>query len=249
MLSIIILTKNSEETLADTLESLNGFGEEIVVVDSASDDRTVEIAEHLGAKVFKHEFTDFASQRNFAISKAVGEWVLYLDDDEEITPEFKKEVLRAIEDYETDSKIGGYYIRRKTFYFGKDWGLTDRVQRLFYKDKFIEWEGVVHETPKIKGDFAEIESPVNHYTHRNLAQMVAKTNEWSEFEAHLRFKSGHPRMTWWRFIRVMVTAFLSSYFLNAGYKNGTEGLIEALFQSYSMFITYAKLWELQKKKE
>lgn len=249
MLSIIIITKNSEETLADTIESLNSLGEEIVVVDSNSDDRTAEIAEHLGAKVFKHEFINFSDQRNFAMSKAAGEWVLYLDDDEEITPEFKKEVKRTIEDYEKDSNIGGYFIRRKTFYYGKDWGLTDRIQRLFFKEKFITWEGVVHEAPKIEGEFGQIENPVNHYTHRDLAQMVAKTNEWSEFEAQLRFKSGHPKMSWWRFIRVMVTAFFSSYFLNRGYKNGTEGLIEGIYQSYSMFITYAKLWELQKKKD
>lgn len=246
MLSIIILTKNSEETLADTLESLKSFGDEIVVVDSNSDDRTNEIAEHLGAKVYKNEFIDFATQRNFAMSKINGDWVLYLDDDEEATAEFKKEVKRTIEDYDKDANIGGYFIHRKTYYFGKDWGFVDRVQRLFYKNRFVTWEGVVHETPKIKGEFGQVESPINHYTHRNLTQMVAKTNEWSEFEANLRFKSGHPQMSWWRFIRVMVSAFISSYIFNNGYKNGTEGFVEAVFQSYSMFITYAKLWEKQK---
>jgi glycosyltransferase involved in cell wall biosynthesis len=246
MLSIIILTKNSEETLADTLESLKSFGDEIIIIDSNSDDRTVEIAEHLGAKVYKHEFIDFATQRNYAISKASGDWVLYLDDDEEATPEFKKEVGRILEDYDKGANIGGYFIYRKTYYFGKDWGFTDRVQRLFYKNRFVAWEGVVHETPKIKGEFGQVENPINHYTHRNLTQMLAKTNEWSEFEANLRFKSGHPQMSWWRFVRVMATAFISSYFFNKGYRNRTEGFIEAVFQSYSMFITYAKLWEKQK---
>ena len=249
MFSIIVLTKNSEETLADTLESLKSFSDEIVVVDSNSDDRTVEIAEHLGAKVYKHEFVDFSSQRNYAISKTSGDWVLYLDDDEEVTAEFKKEVRHILEDYDKSTNIGGYFISRKTYYFGKDWGFADRVQRLFYKNRFITWEGVVHETPKIKGEFGQVESPVNHFTHRNLTQMVAKTNEWSEFEASLRLKSGHPQMSWWRFIRVMMSAFISSYVFNNGYRNGTEGFVEAIFQSYSMFITYAKLWEKQKNKK
>ncbi|OIP58182.1 MAG: hypothetical protein COX79_04860 [Candidatus Levybacteria bacterium CG_4_10_14_0_2_um_filter_36_16] len=249
MLSIIILTKNSEETLADTIESLKNFGDQLIVVDSGSDDRSVEVAKHLGATVFKNKFEDFSAQRNFAISKANNPWVLYIDDDEQITEEFKKEVKNTIAAYDKNSEIGGYYIRRKTFYYGKDWGFADKVQRLFYKEKFTRWHGVVHETPTIKGAFGEIERPINHYTHRSLSQMVEKTNEWSEYEAELRIKAGHPEMTWWRFFRVIVTAFFKSYVFEKGYKNGTEGIIEAIYQSFSIFITYAKLWEMQREKK
>ena len=78
--------------------------------------------------------------------------------------------------------------------------------------------------------------------------MVEKTNKWSESEAELRYKAGHPEMSWWRFLRVMFTAFTDSYFKEKGYKSGTAGLVEAVFQSFSMFITYAKLWEKQIKK-
>jgi len=111
----------------------------------------------------------------------------------------------------------------------------------------VAW--VVHETPTIKGAFGEIERPINHYTHRSLSQMVEKTNEWSEYEAELRIKAGHPEMTWWRFFRVIVTAFFKSYVFEKGYKNGTEGIIEAIYQSFSIFITYAKLWEMQREKK
>ncbi len=120
---------------------------------------------------------------------------------------------------------------------------------MFYKDRFIEWKGVVHETPKIKGEFGEISAPVLHYTHRDLTLMVDKTNKWSEYEADLRWKSHHPRMNVLRFIRVMATAFIGSYIGEKGYKNGTAGLVEAIYQAFSMFITYAKLWEKQIKKD
>src|SRR3990167_417999 len=106
---------------------------------------------------------------------------------------------------------------------------------------------VVIETPKIKGSFSEIKSPILHLTHRNLYQMLEKTNEWSEYEAKLRFDSKHPKMSWWRFLRIMLTAFFNSYLLEKGYKNGTAGIIESIYQSFSMFITYAKLWEKQNR--
>jgi|SRR3989344_2920421 len=245
MLSIIVLTHNSEEVIADCLESLRGLGDEIIVVDSESSDRTAQLAERLGAKVISHKFIDFADQRNFSISQTKGEWVLYLDSDEQATEEFKRNVKNVIEHFSENSGIGGYYIRRKTFYFGKDWGFVDRVQRLFYKPKFLSWYGKVHETPKAEGRFEVIEYPILHFTHRDLSQMVEKTNEWSEVEVDLRFRANHPQMNVVRFIRVMLTAFLRSYVFEKGYKNGTAGLVESMYQAFSMFITYAKLWEKQ----
>ena len=94
---------------------------------------------------------------------------------------------------------------------------------------------------------SEIKSPILHLTHRNLYQMLEKTNEWSEYEAKLRFDSKHPKMSWWRFLRIMLTGFFKSYLLEKGYKNGTAGIIESIYQSFSMFITYAKLWEKQNR--
>lgn len=248
MLSIIILTKNSELTLADCIGNVMPIADEFVVVDSGSTDRTVEVANIAGAKVVVREMTDFADQRNFAFKQAKGDWILFLDSDEFATKRFCAEVKNVISKHDDESEYGGYFIKRKTYYYGKDWGLTDQVQRLFKKDRFIKWEGTVHETPRIKGSFGYIQSPVHHFTHQNLSQMVKKTIEWSDHEANLRFESKHPQMTPLRFIRVMITGFFNSYFKDNGYKNGTEGFIEAIYQSYSMFITYAKLWELQNKK-
>lgn len=256
MLYVIILTNNDEAVIADCLDKAKELDGELIVIDSNSKDRTPDIARMMGARVVQHEFKDFATQRNFAIKQvptssrthdtadAPGDFVLYLDSDEHVTEEFVTEVKSIIET-DTNDDIGGYYIPRKTYYFGKDWGLTDQVQRLFKKSHFIKWEGVVHETPHIKGSFGQMASPVLHFTHRDLSQMVSKTNEWSEHEAQLRFDASHPSMTPLRFIRVMLTGFFDSYIRNKGYKNGTHGFIEGMYQGFSMFITYAKLWEKQ----
>ena len=107
------------------------------------------------------------------------------------------------------------------------------------------WYGKIHESPQVEGEIGELQNYILHYTHRDLGQMLDKTNEWSEVEAELRFKSDHPKMSWWRFPRVMISAFFDSYYKQKGYKAGIAGLIESIYQSFSIFITYAKLWEKQ----
>jgi glycosyltransferase involved in cell wall biosynthesis len=248
MISVIIISYNEEDVLEDALKSVYGFADEIILVDSGSRDKTLNIAKQYHARVVFHNFKDFSDQRNFGFEQSKGDWVFYLDSDERITDVFRKEVLQVIATYDKLQGKAGYYIKRKTFYFGKDWGFTDSVQRLFYRKKFIKWFGDVHETPKVKGDFGMLHAPILHKTHRNLSQMVEKTNKWSEYEAHLRLDSNHPYISWWRFPRVMVPVFFKAYIGNRGYKNGTLGLIESIYQAFSIFITYAKLWEQQVRK-
>lgn len=242
-ISVLIIAKNEEDVIADCIKSARDLADEIIVVDGGSDDNTVGVAEKLGAKVVRNTFKNFSDQRNLAASVAKNEWILYLDSDERATPEFISELKEKVGS--AASGIAGFWVRRKTFFYGKDWKFTDRVQRVFRKEKLKGWHGVVHETPEVDGRLEEIREPILHYTHRNLEQMVEKTNEWSEYEADLRLKSKHPKMTVWRFPRVMMTAFMGSYFRGGGYKNGTAGIAEAMYQSFSMFITYAKLWEKQ----
>lgn len=243
-IDVLILASNEEEVIEDAIRSVKGWASNIIVIDSESKDDTAEIARKNGARVVIHKFKDFSDQRNFAISQSSSEWVLYLDADERVTDEFQKEVEKKI----NEGRFDAFEIRRDTYYFGKRWGLTDKVLRLVKKEKFEKWEGIVHETAHVKGEVGLISSPIKHFTHRSLSQMVEKTNAWSNYEAKLRFDAKHPKMKWWRFLRVMMTEFLRSYFKEKGYKNGQYGFVEAIYQSYSIFITYAKLWELQNKK-
>ncbi len=243
MISVLIITKNEEDVIADAIVSVKGLADEVIVVDGGSDDKTTEVAEKHGAKIYKNKFKDFADQRNLAASLAKGDIIFYLDSDERVTPEFANELRERLA---LNPELSGFTIRRKTFFYGLDWHFVDRVERVFVKKKLKKWHGVVHETAEVEGKMGEVLEPILHYTHRNLEQMVKKTNEWSAYEAELRFTAKHPKMNVLRFVRIMLTGFFDSYFRQGGFRNGTAGIVEALYQSFSMFLTYAKLWELQR---
>jgi len=244
-ITVVILTANEQDVIELSVRSACLLTKNILVIDSHSSDRTVQIAKRNGAKVIAHQMTDFASQRNFALKQVKTDWVFYLDADEELNEKVIEEIdgITSI-----DVPFGGYYVKRDTYYFGKRWGFEDQVQRLFRTKKLKEWVGVVHETPHIEDSFGTLLNPIKHNTHRNLSQMLRKTNEWSEYEARLRLDSKHPKMNPLRFFRVMLTAFWDSYVHQKGYRNGTFGIIESMYQAFSMFVTYAKLWELQERK-
>lgn len=243
-LSVIVIAKNEEDRIADCLDSLS-FCDEIIVVDSGSEDRTKEIAKRMGAKVFDYMSDNFSSLRNFGLEKANNEWILYVDADERVTGALAFDIKYQI----VNSKYAVYKIRRKNFYFGShQWPFIEEIERLFKKKALKGWKGKLHESPIFEGNVGRLNGFLNHYTHRNLTSMVKKTIEWSEIEADLRFKSNHPKVTWWRFLRVMITAFFDSYIRQKGWKAATVGIVESLYQAFSIFITYARLWELQHKR-
>lgn len=246
-LTAVIIAKDEEEMIADVITSCD-FADEIIVVDNGSADRTVEIAKYLKAKVFSYETTDFSKLRNFGLEKASGDWVLYVDADERVTQELKNDLRSKIYDLRFKN-FGAFKIKRKNFYLGNhEWPYVEKIERLFKKEALKGWQGKLHESPVVNGEIGELEGFLLHYTHRDLTSMLKKTIEWSEVEAELRFKTNHPKIFWWRFPRVMLTAFFDSYIHQGGWKVGTIGFLESIYQSFSAFITYARLWELQQEK-
>lgn len=246
-LSIIIIAKNAEDHIADAIDSVKKIADEIIVVDNGSVDKTIEISEYLKAKVIKEDKKDFSQLRNIGLRAARGEWVFYLDTDERVTPSLMANISDQIEN--KNSNATAFKIKRKNFYFGNhEWPYIEKLERLFYKDSLKGWYGQLHESPRIEGEVLELEGFLLHYTHRDLTSMLEKTIEWSYLEAELRLKANHPKMTWWRFPRVMLTAFFNSFVIQKGWKAGTVGLIESMYQAFSAFITYARLWEMQNKK-
>lgn len=243
-ISVVILTKNSENLIADCIDSVS-FADEIIVIDDYSSDRTAELAKHLGASVYPYSSESFAKRRNLGLKKAKGRWILYLDVDERISPDLAETIQSVLE--RKKDIYAAYRLQRKNFYLGNnEWPTIEKLERLFKKSKLEEWYGDLHESPRVNGDIGDLDIGfVKHYTHQDLTSMLAKTIQWSKIEAELRLHAHHPKMSWWRFFRVMITAFYDSYIKQKGYKVGTAGLIESIFQAFSMFITYARLWELQ----
>ncbi|MFZ5932587.1 MAG: glycosyltransferase family 2 protein [Patescibacteria group bacterium] len=244
-ISAIVLTKNSEELIKDCLESLK-WANEIILVDDSSKDQTIEIAKSRGAKVFTFS-GDFSKKRNFGAKKAQGEWLLYVDADERVTPFLRKEIQAIVS---TPLPVySGYAIRRRNIFLGREmhWGgwWPDYVVRLMKKDSLLGWEGELHEQPKVEGEIGKLREALTHTSHRSLTEMVDKTNEWSEIEAKLLYKAHHPKMTWWRFLSAGWREFSERGIKKLGFLDGTVGVIEIIYQSFSRMITYAKLWEMQ----
>jgi len=246
-ISAVVVTRNEEARIASCLISLN-WVDEIIVVDNGSIDNTCGIAKSQGAVVVPvGNIRNFATLHDVGASKSHGDWLLYIDADETVSPELKSEILQCLS--RQSVAISGYRLVRKNSYLGRPWPKDEHILRLIRKDSLKGWYGSLHETARVTGVIADLSGAIYHDTHRNLTEMVSKTNEWSVEEAKLRFNAGHPPMRTWRFIRVMVTAFWSYYVVQGGWRVGTVGLIESVYQSFSMFITYAKLWELQDKQK
>ena len=248
-ISAIIIAKNEEGMIADCLDSV-AFCDEIIVIDGESKDRTKDIAEKMGARVFIEPFKDFATARNTGLAKAGGEWVFYIDADERISPALQNSIKHYISRKEGENEIASCSVKRKNFYFGKhEWPYIEIMERLFKRNRFKGWYGKLHETPRIEGKTTILDGFLHHYTHRDLTSMLTKTIVWSTVEARLRFDADHPQMKWWRFPRVMIGIFYQSYISQKSYTMGTVGLLESMYQSFSIFCTYAKLWEMQQKEK
>jgi glycosyltransferase involved in cell wall biosynthesis len=243
-LTAIIIAKNEENLIADCIESVN-FCNEILLIDNNSADRTTEIAIRMGSRVIKANTSDFSELRNIGFKESESKWLFYIDADERVDHQLKKSIQEVVDN---GSDYSAYKITRKNFYLGKtQWPKSEKMERLFLKEKFNKWTGKIHESPSFEGKTGELEGFLLHFTHRDLSQMLNKTIIWSDTEAKLRLEANHPKMTWWRFPRVMLGTFFNYYIKQRGYSAGTVGLIESIYQAYSSFITYAKLWELQNK--
>lgn len=247
-LSVIILTKNEEKRIKVCLESVK-WAEEIIVVDDQSTDETIKIAKQYTDKVFINKMKDFSSQREFGLSKAQGDWVLYVDADERATPDLAQEIKKIINNEtrgQSNHEFSAYFVPRKNIFLGRE-QCPDKVERLFKRKKLIGWFGKIHESPKVEGKKGTLKNPLIHLTHRDISSMLKKTLEWSKIEAELRYQAGHPKVTWWRLLKVMKAEDWRQIIINRVYRYGIEGWLEGIFQVFSLFITYARLWERQRK--
>lgn len=192
---------------------------------------------------------NFADWRNEGAKRAKGDWLLYVDTDEEVSPTLKNLILKVID----SDEFSAYAIPRKNFIFGKEFKhggqWPDYVLRLIKKDKLKGWFGELHEQPKIEGEICHLKEPLIHRKHKNLSEMVEKTNEWSEIEARLMFEAHHPKMNTFRFFSAAFREFWKRMIVQLAFMDGTKGVIYALYQVYSRLISYSKLWEMQLKQK
>lgn len=190
---------------------------------------------------------NFADWRDHGARKARGDWLLYIDSDEEVSPKLKSEILGVVND--PKSPISAFAIPRVNTLLGRcmhygGWS-PDYVVRLIKKEKLEGWRGRLHEQPEIKGEVGKLKNPLEHVTHRSISEMIAKTNDWSGIEAELLFEAGHPQMSVLRFLTAAFREFWYRGIRKLGFLDGYVGIIEIVYQTFSRLVTYTKLWELQ----
>lgn len=252
MLSAIVITKNEEQMIEDCLLSLK-FCDELIVVDTGNTDKTNEIAKQHGAKVIFSKGGNYAQWRNSGLKVARGEWVIYVDADERVTPLLREEIRKITSESVVHST---YAIGRLSVILGKQmnyggWGSNRNlphnswVIRLFRKSDLSRYEGELHEQPVFTGSLGYLENLLVHITHRDLSSMLEKTIGFTDYEARLRLLASHPLVVTWRFVRVMLTEFWLRFIRLSAWRDGVEGIIDGMFQVFNMFVIYARLWEVQ----
>ena len=251
-ISVVINTLNEEKDLKRALESVK-WADEIVVCDMHSTDQTVEIAKKYGAKVFLHDFVDFVEPaRNFAISKATGDWILILDPDEEI-PTTLAERLQEIAN--TTDSPNYILIPRKNIIFNKwvqaSMWWPDYNIRFFQKGD-VSWSDKIHRPPKVKGVSFLLgerkEFAITHYHYQTISQFLRRMDRYTNVQARELIENGY-KFSWKDLIEKPLSEFLSRFFANKGFQDGLHGLALSFLQAFSFLILYLKVWEQEGFKE
>lgn len=245
-LSIAIITKNEEKNIRSCMQSIS-FASEIVVVDSGSTDKTLEVAAEFGCEIYHEEWCGFGPQKQLAIDKCSQPWILVLDADERI-PSDTADVIKKIV---TDPNLveAGFNFPRKNYFQGRwikhaGWW-PDRILRLFRKETGRMTSAQVHEAVEVIGIVGELNVPIEHYTESSLSKIIQKIDKYSTLGAQEAFKDGKHSSVFSAFMRAFFT-FNQDYFLRLGMLDGRQGLTLAVTDAINKFFKYAKLSELVK---
>ncbi len=255
-ISIIILTKDEERNLPACLASVN-WADDLLVVDSFSTDKTVEIAQQLGARVVQHPFANFASQHNFAQSQAIHEWVLFVDADERVSDELRDEIQALTQNGQINAS-NAYHIQRIHLFSGR-WMPDPQKRRLndaarvairqgevprLLKRTLANWQRPLHETVDVPEPHGVLDGVMYHYATSNLSLAFESFNYYTDLEsAYLHRTRSRTRVTLLEAILRGIRAFLYPYLVWKWWKYGEQGLLLAIMTGYTKFINYAKLNE------
>lgn len=246
-LSIIILAKNEEKNIEACLDSA-GFADETLVIDDFSVDNTAQIAERLGAKVYKrHLEGNFALQRNYGLDKASSRWVLFLDADERISEKLKIEIKKEIE--KSDNPLVGYYLKREDFIFGKRLRFGETASLAFLRlarKSAGKWKRNVHEVWEVSGRTITLKNPLLHYPHQTLREFINDINFHSDLDVAAKKREG-KKANLKKIIFWPVGKFVNNWIFRLGFLDGMEGMVMALMMSLHSFLSWSKLWIYQRK--
>ncbi len=245
-LGCAIIAYNEEDSIERTLKSV-AFCDQIVVVDSGSTDKTVEIAKRYTPYVYYHPWQGYGVQKNIAIEKLNTDWVLSVDADEAVTPALAKEIIKTLRDPLFDAyliNIQLVFMGKRLFYGGT---YPDYHLRLFKKGVFRFKEDSIHEGVEYRKERAgRLKNVMFHYSYRNLTHYIEKLNRYTSLIAQKHAKEGKRVGKLFPFTR-MGFEILKRFGLKAAFLDGYEGCVYALLSSFYAFVKYAKLEELTRR--
>lgn len=243
-ISASIIVRNEADNLAELCESI-AFCDEIVIVDSDSTDDTKEIARRYTDKVFNHEFKGYKDKHQFADAQTTGDWILWIDADERVTPELKSSIER-LRTLDEKNLPDGFRIARSTLYQGrwiKHSGWYPDYQMRLYRKAASYWDGIApHEVAHVRGKIETLSGEFLHYTKRNLSEHHHVLDSYTTLAAEHLFTQGKKVRAIDLFV-VPIAAFIRTYLVKQGFRDGVQGLIIAMFTAYSVFLKFAKVWE------
>ena len=242
--TVTIITLNESRHIAAAIDSA-AWADEILVVDSGSTDDTVAIATAKGVRVMSRTWPGYVDQKNYAASVASHDWIFSLDADERVTPALADEVRQVVA---SDPVERAFRVPRVTFHLGRWVRTTDfypDYQTRLYDRRAARWQGkYVHESVVADGPSGQLKNELQHYSYRDLADHLDRINKYSTLAAQQMYEGGR-RAGVVDLLLHPPAAFLRNYVLRGGFSDGTAGLALSLVNAYSVFLKFAKLWELQ----
>lgn len=242
-ISALVIAKNEEKNIEDCLKSVS-WCDEIILVDSKSTDRTVDIAKKYTDKIIVHDWQGYAFARELSLQNASGNWIISLDADERVSPELKNEIDQLLSQ---ENLKNGYFIPRRNYFLDKViktcFWYPDYQMRLFKKESASVSQREVHEGFIVKGEHGKLKNDLIHFTHQDLYSTFEKINKYSTLEI-TEFINAKPVRKRDLIIHP-VAAFLNHFISRKGYKDGMHGMMVSIVHAMTNMMRYMKLWEKQ----
>ena len=235
---------NEEVNVAAVCETVS-WADEIVIVDSNSTDRTIEIARQYTDRIFNRDFNGYKDKHEYSDSLTTGDWILWIDADERVTDELR-ESIDALRRRDPATMPDGFWIARCTKYLGRwinhsTW--YPAYQMRLYRKEASYWDGIApHETARVRGRTEILDGEFLHFTKRDLREHQEVLNSYSTLAADYLYSKG-KRIGGPELFFVPFAVFFRTYVLKQGFRDGIPGLIISIFTAYSVFLKYSKVWE------
>ncbi len=243
-ISAFIICCNEEKKIQACLEALS-FCDEIVVVDSGSTDKTLEIAKKYTSKIVHRAWNGFVAQKQYGLDQCTHPWVLNIDADEIVSPSLRDEILAMLK-HSASSGVNGYALNRVTYHLERFWhsgGWYPEFRLRLIRKKMATWGGIEpHEKAEVFGEVRKLQGELYHYTYDSIFDQVVTINKFSSISS-ASLEDGGEQFSFFKLLGNPFARFFKFYLLKGGYKEGIAGIIVAGIEAFGTFLKYAKLWE------